>query len=61
MITFKEQKSKHFCQETVSLFSDEEWNSLLRRNGFDFTKKITYHGDGKHGLTVKQWDLPRES
>ena len=53
MIKFKVQKQKWFCQETVSLFNDAEWQNLLLRNGFNLSKKITYHGDGKKWINGK--------
>lgn len=57
MIAMKEMKVESFSKEAFELFSDVEWNNLLRRRGFDGTKKITYHPTSI-GVVVKQWDLP---
>jgi len=53
-------KVESCSKEAYELFDDREWASLLRRRGFDLTKKITYHVSA-FGVTIKQWNLPAET
>lgn len=56
-IPFNPQKTDTFSLEAYELFDDREWCNLLRRRGFDPSKKLTYH-KSIFGVLVKQWDIP---
>ena len=59
-IPFTPMKIETASKEAYELFDDREWADLMRRRGFDFTKKITYHVSS-FGVTIKQWNVPAEA
>lgn len=54
-IKLKPLKQISVSIEAFRLFSDSEWDFMLRARGLDLNKQITYKVT-EHGCTVTQWD-----